>query len=146
MLSGRPANGRGNMDPRTRQLLDTVDRAIAEWKRGVLEDAKEPGFESRALSALPAINRFCAHLNEVLDPHPLLFACSRCTKSFVSKRQQDIHIRSVHSVDSRVECAVCGKVYRNTTCLRRHENTHRVECVSCRREFSDETVFDAHNC
>jgi len=122
-------------------MLQEVSRAIEEWKHGILQDPSE----SRALSALPNITRFYAQLSGLLNPHPLLFSCVLCTKSFVSQRKLDAHVDLVHH-KAVLECRVCGKIYIDRACFNRHANTHLVECLECNKEFANKNLFDAHKC
>ncbi|KAL3858043.1 hypothetical protein ACJMK2_012659 [Sinanodonta woodiana] len=59
------------------------------------------------------------------------FRCNFCGKSFVEKRNRDIHIRSHHTGERPFQCPYCLMAFSDKRVLHRHKKTHENRTVMC---------------
>ncbi|KAG5892485.1 hypothetical protein JTB14_015395 [Gonioctena quinquepunctata] len=78
------------------------------------------------------------------------FPCSQCNKSFVTKSKLKVHLAS-HSKEGQFECKECGKKFKFSQNLVRHDkavhkNVKPFKCEVCDKEFTRESSRKEHTC
>ena len=75
--------------------------------------------------------------------NPRVYLCNKCEYTTKIKRDQDMHIRSVHE-KIQEECSECGKKYSNIYNLKRHERKHHMNIKQNCMKFGEEVITDNH--
>lgn len=85
--------------------------------------------------------------NAIVSEQKKEFHCHICPKSFVTKHDYDIHVRS-HEIEKPFECEECGMSFEEKAEVDRHRNTHWTkrswQCNFCRRKFEIECQLKTH--
>ena len=75
--------------------------------------------------------------------NPRVYLCTKCEYTTKIKRDQDMHIRSVHE-KIQEECMECGKKYSNIYNLKRHKRKHHMNIQQNCMKFGEEVITDNH--
>ena len=75
--------------------------------------------------------------------NPRVYLCTKCEYTTKIKRDQDMHIRSVHE-KIQEECLECGKKYSNIYNLKRHKRKHHMNIQQNCTKFEEEVITDNH--
>ena len=75
--------------------------------------------------------------------NPRVYLCTKCEYTTKIKRDQDMHIRSVHE-KIQEECMECGKKYSNIYNLKRHKRKHHMNIQQNCMKFGEEGITDNH--
>ena len=75
--------------------------------------------------------------------NPRVYLCTKCEYTTKIKRDQDMHIRSVHE-KIQEECMECGKKYSNIYNLKRHKRKHHMNIQQNCTKFGEEFITDNH--
>ena len=106
----------GKVFPKRKSMLDHV-RTVHSEEKGVC-DVCSKTFENKTY-----LQR---HIRTAHSDSDIFFPCTHCFKKFKSNALLRNHIKIVHIVNN-VECAVCGKVYKNKLLLDKHNRKyHRI--------------------
>ena len=72
-----------------------------------------------------------------------VYLCTKCEYTTKIKRDQDMHIRSVHE-KIQEECMECGKKYSNIYNLKRHKRKHHMNIQQNCMKFGEEGITNNH--
>ena len=75
--------------------------------------------------------------------NPRVYLCTKCEYTTKIKRDQDMHIRSVHE-KIQEECMECGKKYSNIYNLKRHKRKHHMNIQQNCMKFGEEVITNNH--
>lgn len=88
-------------------------------------------------------DHFQDHLNRHSKVKP--FHCARCTKSFTRKNELKRHLQRTCIPDDapKEQCSLCGKMLKNTDCLRNHRRQVHEEGTKKKCPYCDD-VYSFH--
>ncbi|XP_075047798.1 zinc finger protein 574-like [Mixophyes fleayi] len=84
-----------------------------------------------------------------LECQAQIFKCPQCSKGFSSRVKMVQHRRSVHAMERKHKCGVCGNHFKKPVHLRNHMRTHTGErpfqCTDCGKTFGSLANMTRHH-
>ncbi|ALC40531.1 CG12942, partial [Drosophila busckii] len=90
-------------------------------------------------SSLQAHQRFCQAKPPV--------HCNFCAQQFNSMRKYEVHLQQEHAVDTRYECEICLKNFKNNESLAVHRKRHserHFQCTKCSLNYINAAELSVH--
>lgn len=85
--------------------------------------------------------------NHVQQKRPRNFICENCGKSFLTKSDVKIHMRT-HTGETPYSCSICAVRFTQISALQRHHKRHTGEkehlCTACPKRFCTKTELKSH--
>ena len=76
--------------------------------------------------------------------------CSVCQQIFKKQSSLNAHLLQKHDIKTRHICDICQFKSANLSGLkshyRKHVNDQLLQCLKCRKKFSNRGLYDAHSC